>query len=89
MPNKQGCYQKVKPWSYYGYYNYSLNTKGDPHTDLLLKMYKYVGTCVCRYIVVKCPGLAGRVPIFDPLSWWCPGLVFVPDFTKRPYFIYS
>ena len=39
MPNKQGQYQKFKPWSNYGYYNYSLNTEGDPHTDELLKMY--------------------------------------------------
>ena len=34
-------------------------------------------------IVAKCPGLAGTVPVFDLLSRWCPGLVFVPDFYKK------
>ena len=42
MTSKQGWYQKIKSWSNYGYYNYSLNTEGDPHNDELLKMYKCI-----------------------------------------------
>ena len=39
-------------------------------------------------IVAKCPGSAGTVPVFDLLSRWCPGLVFVPDFYKKKALFY-
>ena len=37
----------------------------------------YIDRCSPQNIVAKCPGLAGTVPVFGPMSRLCPGL---PDF---------